>query len=147
MQYRIPKSILVYPVRLDGDIWKVLLLKRTQDRGGFWQGVTGHLEGKERPIDAAKRELLEETSFIPKFMFSVDYSYAIPVSENEKDIFPPGTTNIQEDVFVARIDQPDDPTIDPNEHEAWKWFSFEEAEKMLIWEENKIALRIAQKFL
>ncbi len=40
---------------------RVLLLKRTDARGGFWQIVTGHLEHAESPLDAARRELREET--------------------------------------------------------------------------------------
>ena len=40
---------------------QVLLLQRTEARGGFWQLVTGRIEPGEAAADAATRELAEET--------------------------------------------------------------------------------------
>ena len=51
-------TISVVPVAADG---RVLLLRRPPARGGFWQPVTGRIEPGERPIEAARRELCEET--------------------------------------------------------------------------------------
>jgi 8-oxo-dGTP pyrophosphatase MutT (NUDIX family) len=39
----------------------ILLLKLNEDRGGFWQNATGSVEKNEKFLEAAKRELLEET--------------------------------------------------------------------------------------
>lgn len=39
----------------------ILLLKLSDERGGFWQNATGSVELNETFIDAAQRELLEET--------------------------------------------------------------------------------------
>jgi len=138
---RIPTQVLVYPVRFRDNSWEFLLLKRTEDRGGFWQGVTGHPEKGEKIIEGAKRELLEETSFIPNFVFQIDFSYTIKIDDKDKILFPPGTEELTEYVFVARIDQEDDPTIDPHEHTEWKWCGFEDALESLFWEENKEALK------
>jgi lipoyl(octanoyl) transferase len=52
------RTVSVVPVRSDG---KVLLLRRTEARGGFWQQVTGRMEPGEAPAAAARRELREET--------------------------------------------------------------------------------------
>ena len=144
---RIPIQVLVYPVRFKDEKLEFLLLKRTEERGGFWQGVTGHPEKKEKIIDGAKRELLEETSFIPSFILQTDFSYTIEVDEKNKTIYPPGTEELIEYVFVARIDQEDDPTIDPYEHVEWKWCNFDEALESLLWEENKEALKHVYKLL
>jgi 8-oxo-dGTP pyrophosphatase MutT (NUDIX family) len=38
-----------------------LLLKRTSEREGFWQPVTGGLEEGETKVEALEREVLEET--------------------------------------------------------------------------------------
>ncbi|MBB4826754.1 8-oxo-dGTP pyrophosphatase MutT (NUDIX family) [Sporosarcina luteola] len=38
-----------------------LLLKRTMNRGGFWQPVSDAIENEEEPIQTVKRELFEET--------------------------------------------------------------------------------------
>jgi len=144
---RIPTQVLVYPVKLLQDEWQYLLLKRTEERGGFWQGVTGHPEGKESIEQAAARELLEETGFIPGFLMKTDFSYKIEVEEKYKDIYPEGTTEVEEFVFVARINQEDFPHIDDFEHTEWKWCSFEEAYNMLYWENNKQALEYVKKYL
>lgn len=147
MVLRTTTQVLVYPTRTIDDKIEFLLLKRTEERGGFWQGVTGHTEKGENTINGAKRELLEETSFIPKFIFQTEYSYTIKIKEEMKNQFPPDATELTEYVFIARIDQDDDPTIDPQEHVDWKWCSFEEAMELLIWEENKTALEYCYNLL
>ena len=75
MKYRAPIQVLVYPFKQSEEKIEFLLLKRTEERGGFWQGVTGHTERGEKTIDVAKRKLLEETSFIPKSFYWRDYTY------------------------------------------------------------------------
>jgi lipoyl(octanoyl) transferase len=52
------RTVSVVPVGADG---RVLLLRRIEARGGFWQPVTGRIERGESPEAAARRELLEET--------------------------------------------------------------------------------------
>ena len=98
-------------------------------------------------LDAAKRELLEETSYIPNFIFQTDFSYNIKIEEKYNKDYPEGVKDIPEYVFVARINQPDLPSIDPKEHDQWKWCSFEEAMKLLKWEDNKKALEHVKNIL
>jgi 8-oxo-dGTP pyrophosphatase MutT (NUDIX family) len=44
--------------------WRVLLLRRTPDEGGFWQGVSGAVERSDAHLEAAAlREIGEETGF------------------------------------------------------------------------------------
>lgn len=140
---RIPIQVLVYPVRYKDDKWEFLLLKRIESRGGFWQGVTGATERGERLIDAAKRELLEETSFVPSFIFHTDFSYTIKLDEKNTE----GIKEIPEYVFIIRIDHTDNPTLDPLEHNDWKWCSFDEALDLLFWETNKEALIYCSNYL
>lgn len=147
MSYRTPIQVLVYPFKQSEEKIEYLLLKRTEERGGFWQGVTGHTERSEKIIDGAKRELLEETSFIPKFIFQTEHSYKIEIAEEFKEQYPPNTTELSEYVFLARIDQVDDPTIDSFEHTDWRWCSYEEALELLKWEENKKALEYCHNLL
>ena len=144
---RIPIQVLVYPVRYKDDKWEFLLLRRIEERGGFWQGITGHIEKRERLIDAAKRELLEETSFVPSFIFQTDFSYTIPLDEKYANDYPTGTKEIPEYVFITRIDHTDNPTLDPLEHNDWKWCSFDEALDLLLWETNKEALIYCNNYL
>ena len=147
MNYRTPIQVLVYPFKQSEEKIEYLLLKRTQERGGFWQGVTGHTERSEKIIDGAKRELLEETSYIPKFIFQTEHSYTIEITEEMKDQYPSDITELTEYVFLARIDQEDDPTLDPVEHVDWRWCLYEEALELLEWEENKKALEYCDNLL
>ena len=52
------RTISVVPMRPDG---RILVLKRSASRGGFWQQVTGRVEPGESAEAAARRELREET--------------------------------------------------------------------------------------
>ena len=44
----------------EGEI-EYLILKRKQERGGFWQPITGGLEEGETLMEALRREIKEET--------------------------------------------------------------------------------------
>ena len=57
---KIPVSVLVVMVSPNGDF---LLIERA-DKAGYWQSVTGSLDfPDEPPLQAAVRELAEETGF------------------------------------------------------------------------------------
>ena len=144
---RIPIQVLVYPVRRTDREWEFLMLKRIKSRGGFWQGVTGAPENGETLIEGASRELFEETGFRSVTLKQTEISYTIPMEDRWLDIYPEGTKEIPEYLFIAKIHQTGPPTIDPIEHDDWKWCSYEEAMKLLSWEDNKNALKYVQKLL
>jgi len=144
---KIPHIALVHPVRKTDDGWEFLILKRTEETGGFWQGVTGSLGEDEPLIECAKRELLEETSYIPQFIYQTEESYKLPIKEKSLHLFSAGTSEWTEFLFIARIEQQEDPTIRSDEHVEWKWCSFEEAHELLHWPNNKDALRKVYEFL
>jgi 8-oxo-dGTP pyrophosphatase MutT (NUDIX family) len=131
-------TVLVYPVAPVESAHEFLLLRRTPTRGGFWQGVTGSVEAGETLDDAAVRELLEETSLTPRRVLRANYDYSFPARRD------PGSSvleRIREHVFVALLDAKVDPTIDALEHDAWDWFTFDEALTWLRWPQNVEALR------
>ena len=144
---RIPIQVLVYPVKKTNEDWEYLMLKRVKNRGGFWQGVTGAPENDENLSKAAKRELFEETGYTPLNLIETDISYIIPMEDRWKDIYPEGTKEIPEYLFIAKIDVSSPPKIDPIEHNDWKWCSYEEAMNLLSLEINKRALDFVHRFL
>ena len=144
---RIPIQVLIYPVRKTNEDWEYLMLKRVKNRGGFWQGVTGAPENDETISEGAKRELYEETGYRSVNLIKTDISYIIPMEDRWKDIYPEGTKEIPEYLFIAKIDELNPPKIDPIEHNDWKWCSYEEAMELLSLEDNKRALDFVHKFL
>ena len=144
---RIPIQVLIYPVRKNDEKWEYLMLKRVNNRGGFWQGVTGAPENDETLSEGAIRELYEETSYSPLNLIKTDISYIIPMEDRWIEIYPEGTKEIPEYLYIAKIDDPSPPKIDPIEHNDWKWCSYEEAMNLLSLEDNKRALEYVQKFL
>jgi len=140
---RQPLTVLVYPVRPAGDgrSWEYLLLRRTSEREGFWQGVTGALEYSESLEEAAQRELLEETGLIPDELVKIDYCYTFSLEDRWRHLYPSSVAEITEHVFLAFIHTNAEPKIDPKEHDRWTWCSFEEALRKLRWPGNIEALR------
>jgi len=63
------------------------------------------------------------------------------------DIYPEGTIEIPEYLFIAKIIKSGPPKIDPIEHNDWKWCLYEEAMNLLSLEDNKRALDFVHKFL
>jgi len=131
----------------DGQAWEYLLLRRTAEREGFWQGVTGAVEPGESFDEAARRELLEETGFAPDELVKIDYSYTFPVEERWRSQYEPDVMEITEHVFLAILDSGAEPKIDPKEHDRWAWCSFEEALRKLRWPGNIEALKRCDEVL
>jgi dATP pyrophosphohydrolase len=58
---RLPIQVEAIIYRRNGDEVEYLLLKRTPERSGFWQPVTGGVEEGETRKEALCREISEET--------------------------------------------------------------------------------------
>jgi len=111
------RTVSVTVRRADG---QVLLLQRTDARGGFWQPVTGKVEPGESVAAAAQRELKEETGLALE-VAPLNYEHVFAFG----DARPPQL--LRESAFVARVGQGAVVTLDPSEHQAFGWFSLEEA--------------------
>ena len=109
------RTISVVVTRADG---RVLLLQRTPARGGFWQPVTGRVELGESPVEAAQRELREETS-LETAVAPLNYEHVFAFAEARAPDL------IRETAFTTRSDQPI--RLSPAEHVALGWFTAEEA--------------------
>ncbi len=121
--------------RINGDI-QYLLLKRTPEKEGFWQPVTGGLEEGESKVEALKREVWEETGIknVVGIIENVDYF------EYSDAHFIKGYDFIKEYVFGVEVHPNEKIAIDGKEHSLFRWCSFQEALELLKWDENKKAL-------
>ena len=116
------------------------MLKRSPDNKvhpGIWQIVTGSIKNKEKALNAALRELKEETGLEPKKFFVIPkvtnfYSY----KNDTINIIP---------LFLALTEYKE---IDiSKEHSRYKWLSFEKAIKKLQWISQKENLQFINGFL
>lgn len=151
---RVPRQVLVYVFRRsqDGNV-TFLLLKRTEQWGGFWQGVSGAPEWGESDEEGAVREVSEETGFsVASTLQPIDFRYELrrdedPDKERWEHIYGPEVRAIPEEVYVAEVPNDADPRLSPYEHDIFKWCSFEEASGLLTWENNRRALTAAREFV
>ena len=65
------------------------MLHRVTNEGAFWQGVTGALEEGETLLQAAAREVLEETGLRPAEIHSLDFNYCFPVIDEWRESYGP----------------------------------------------------------
>lgn len=100
---------------------KVLLCKRAEfiSRGGEWSIPSGHIEPGETPIDAAVRELYEETNIRPTAPLNL--VGVLPTSNTDTS---PKTGIIY--IFLMEVDKEISPDIesahDGFEHTDWGYF-------------------------
>lgn len=126
-------QINCFPFINDNKGIKILLLKRIQSRGGFWQGITGGINVGENIYHALKREIGEE----------------IGIKINNKDIIPLNFTfnyigkegyELNEYVFGIKIrTKKINLTL---EHELFNFISPSEAIKRIEFSSNKEAIRL-----
>jgi len=127
---RLPIQVQAIVFRHVNGRLQYLLLKRTSERDGFWQPVTGGLEEGETRTSAVRREVREETG-IANFLRMIEdihyFEYSLPQM-------------IKEYVFGVEIQPTAEIVIDGKEHSQFKWCNYHEAIGLLKWNENKEAL-------
>lgn len=144
---RQPIQVLVYVARVANSKREYLLLRRVPSRGGFWQGITGGVEAGEEVLNAARRELVEETGLVPIEIQMADYSYSYPVGDRWRHLYADDVNEITERVFAAVVDGQQSPVIDPREHDQWQWCGINAALELLTWPENIEALKHCEMLL
>lgn len=118
----------LFRVAEDGRI-EILLIRRAEGRlyPGLWQCVTGKIEANERILDAALREVHEETGL----------GYAELEVVFDTDLInwfhaPDLDTILCEAVFAARVRPAAVATLS-DEHDALQWCSPDEARQLVTW--------------
>jgi dATP pyrophosphohydrolase len=96
---------------------------------GFWQPLTGGIEPTETAVQAAVREVREETGqFVAEeeFRFVAD-GIRVRVAEDFE---------VVKSLFVVRLPA-QVVTVDPSEHDGFRWVSPAEVSGLLHWESNR----------
>ncbi len=111
-----------------------LLLKRapTERLPNTWQAVHGHIEPPETAVQAALREIHEETAFDPIRLFQIDTVHHFYVASTDTIHLSP--------VFAAEVASNAEPVLNP-EHVDYRWRDPEQAIAGLLWPGQKAAVR------
>ena len=126
------------PIKVNGVVVfndKVLVIKRVETDGGFWQTVTGTVEDGEKLKDTLIREIAEEVGItdidsisdvIHKFTWDkkgwpqTEFVYVVTVTSNRVQLSP--------------------------EHDDFMWLSFEDAVEKVKTENNKEVINKAYQW-
>lgn len=135
---REPYQILSIPYRIVNDTTLFCIFRRTN--GDYWQFIAGGGEDNEKPIQAALREIKEETGVTAKQLTalqSVAFVPAVVVAENMRTHWNKNIFVIPEYSFAFECSA--DPTIS-REHCEYQWLPYDVARKLLKWDSNKVAM-------
>ena len=120
----IPKilSAGVIPLRLTPLGWRMLVLRAYKN----WDFPKGVVEPDEEPLDAAKREALEETGLAElEFPFGADYKETLPYAGGKVARYYLAETRDE------TVSLPISHVLGRPEHHEWRWVSLDEAEDLL----------------
>jgi dATP pyrophosphohydrolase len=134
-QYKRPESVLVIVHTTAGE---VLMLRRVEPPD-FWQSVTGSLRWGETAAAAARRELHEETG-IDREPLDCRLSNRFPILPAWRRRYAPDVTTNLEHVFRVECAVRPAVTLNPQEHNSYRWLSCEEAAALAASWTNREAL-------
>jgi dATP pyrophosphohydrolase len=121
---------------------QVLIMERA-DKAGFWQSVTGSLELGETPLDAAIREVQEETGLDTK-QYDVQDWHASNVYEiypHWRHRYASGVTENTEHLFGLELPSVLPIKLAADEHVRYEWVDWREAAKRVFSWTNVDALK------
>ena len=134
--------MLIYTQNVRTQDLQVLIMERA-DKAGFWQSVTGSIEGDETPLEAAIREVHEETG-----LDATQYNLQDWQASNVYEIYPhwrhryaPGVVENTEHLFGLELPTKLPVKLAPDEHVRYEWVDWREAASRVFSWTNVDALK------
>ncbi len=118
--------VQVHPVRVRGGVVEHLVLRRSPDEEvypGVWQVITGGIDAGESSLDAARRELLEETGLCSERWFALATVATFYVALSDQVILSP--------VLWCQLSESAEPVLSA-EHTEYCWLPLAAARKRLL---------------
>lgn len=104
--------------KADNDRTRLLLVKRSENDGGYWSHVGGGVESGETAVQTIVRELKEETGLVPDRLYNAEFvEQFYQVDKNRILIMP---------AFVAFVSHGVKVVLN-NEHTDYNWCSLPQA--------------------
>ena len=133
-----PFQILAVPYRfIKGELCFCVFRRADFD---VWQFIAGGGEDNEKTIQAALREIKEETGVTAEKLTKLKSVAFVPaeiVTENMRTHWDKNIFVIPEYSFAFECNA--DPTIS-REHCEYQWLPYNDARKLLKWDSNKVAM-------
>ncbi len=104
------------------------MLKRIPEKAGYWQPVCGGVENGEYGLEAAKRELFEETGIVPESDL-IELPFEFTYTEPKNGVM----MKMRDTCFLLKISSLVDVEIS-DEHEAYKWSALSDIKSLSDWE-------------
>ena len=133
---KIPISVLIIVYTKNKNI--LLLNKKGKDN--MWQSITGSLQINEKPLDAAKRELFEETGIVSNNIIDCKKEHIFEIYEMWRHKYEDGITHNTEHVFKLELDDIIDIKLDSDEHDSFEWASRVKAAEKVFSHTNRQAI-------
>ena len=123
----------LYVVRVVGATMEFLVLRRAEGGRcpGSWEAVHGHIEPTELPVDAAKREMLEETGLRPHRLYNLSRVESFYRHRLDEVALVP--------VFAAIVPSRAEARTGP-EHDRHEWLAPPHARARFSWPRERRAL-------
>jgi dATP pyrophosphohydrolase len=131
-------QVLVIPFRLgmSGEL-EYALLRRADE--GYWQPIAGGGEDDETPEQAARRESFEEAGIDSSAAFHpLQATTMIPVTDICGFLWGEKTLVIPQYCFAVRVASAE--LTLSREHTEYRWFSCDEALRVVRWDGNRTAI-------
>ncbi len=150
--YKIPVSVLVVIYTADLQVLLIERANRDAQPSGLWQSVTGSLDAVDEPLAlAARREVWEETGIDSQQPgcilqdWQIQNTYALNSAWMRR--YAPDVTHNTEHVFGLLVPNGIAVTLNPREHVAHQWLTYQDAAEQCFSATNAQALRMLPRTL